>query len=140
MPAIPPPYETFVDPDTGKIKDVWWRYFDENRVQLDTASYLQASKAWGVVSIDTSTSIATLSTGYNVASVETTASLLRVNLTKGFATTNYSVVATAMAEATTIVHSAEIVDRATTTFTIEQKSTAGVTLPPGWNFACYGAQ
>jgi hypothetical protein len=107
-------------------------------VASDVQQYHQsAAKAWANVTV--SGTLATLTTGYNVASVLATATdgILAVTLTVPFSSSNYSVVANVLTAVSSDARPLGIGSLATTGFTLVRDST---TLPPGYAFAAYGDQ
>jgi hypothetical protein len=99
-----------------------------------------AAKAWGAVVTSTGSTVATLSTGYNVNTVASTADgLLRVDLGVAFSSTNYSVVATAVPPSTGIF-ACGLISRDTTTFTLAHGNATTTFNCNGYSFACYGDQ
>lgn len=142
LPSLPSPHEPFVDRLTGKVTEVWYRYLSQVAVGLNAAS-TGAAKAWGHVVLTGTT--ATLASGYNVATVASTATgYLAVGLTVPFASTSYAVSYGAPALDSTIAGltiNVTSVGLASTGFSLmTHNSTGGNADPPAYFFACYGDQ
>lgn len=103
-----------------------------------------AAKAWAHVTL--AGTVATVTTGYNVNSAESTATgLLKVNLTNSFSSTNYVVNGMVrISDSTTNNHSVthpSSIALDTTTFTLLCQAADGTnTAPAAWYVICYGDQ
>lgn len=140
MAGLPPPYEPFVDTETGKITEVWYRYLDAARVELDAADS-GAAKAWGHITL--AGTVATITSGYNIATAATTATgLLSVGLTVPFASTTYVVTygVSVLDTTTLLVTNVSSLGVASTGFSLVTKSTAGNANPLSYYISCFGDQ